>query len=151
MKPKSRTEKIPTATLKVTIDQFRPIGGVFPTSATIKLASPVPGISVVNGDIICKTCKPINLLYEIDSADYIFIGAAFDANTLDIDVGTDAFPLVTINRDAGSKTPANTLCVLNANLLEDRNKNYSYVLMVQATTTGEIGIIDPIIRNDVEP
>ena len=151
MKSKSRTPKIPTATLNVTIDQFRPIGGVFPTSATIRLASPVKGITVINGDIIIKTCAPVNLVYEIDSADYIFIGAAFDANTPDVDVGTDEFPLVTINRNASSKTVANTMSVYNANRPEDRDKNYSYVLLVQDTTSGAIGIIDPIIRNDVEP
>jgi len=148
---KARTQKIPTAILNVTIDQFRPIGGVFPITATVKLASPVPGISVVNGDVIVKTNTPVNLLYQIASPDHIFIGAAFDANTPDVDVGTDEFPLVTINRNANVKTPSSSLCVYDANLPEDRNKNYSYVLLVQATTTGEIGVIDPIIRNDLVP
>jgi hypothetical protein len=137
-----------TAHIVVSISQFRPLGGIFPISAKLEARPPVPGVSVSNGTIIIKGTQPVTLIFQMPDTAFVFIGVAFDADTPDADVGAEEFPRVTINRTASSNGPANSLIVHDANRPEDSGKGYSYVILVQRRATGEIGIIDPVIKNE---
>lgn len=137
-----------TATLNVTITQFRPLGGVFPISNVMTLAVPVPGVTIRDGTIVVKGTDPVTLVFKLAGSAYVFVGAAFDANTAGADVGALEFPTVTINRCPANNQPANSLSVVDANLKQNLNKGYSYVLLVQNAATAEIGLIDPSIINE---
>lgn len=140
-----------SAVIQVTITQFRPLGGVFPISAVIASPNPTPGVTVVNGNIVVKTDSPTNLIFQLGDPAYVFIGAAFDTKTPDTDVGAFEFPVVTINRSPAGNLPPNCISVKDANLPQNYDKSYSYVLLVQNTVTGEIGIIDPNIIGEPGP
>jgi len=133
-----------TATIKITITQFRPMGGVFPVSADMALIKPVPQVKLRDGCIIITGGKPVKLVFTQPDPRFVFVGAAFDASTPDTDVGADEFPTLLINRNPKK----NSLTVTDANRPEDAGKSYAYVLLVQNTATGEIGVIDPPIINE---
>lgn len=135
-----------TATLNIAITQFRPLGSVFPISYVLTQAQPVPGVRVTNGNIVISSTGPVNLIFQISGRAHVFTGVAFDTTEPETDVGALEFPVVTINR-----SPANTLSVIDANLPQNINKAYSYVLLVQSADSGEIGIIDPMIITEPRP
>jgi len=147
----SSIANMPSAIINIAITQFRPLGGVFPVSAVFTMPNPVPGITVTNGDIVITGDAPATLVFQISDPAYVFIGAAFDTKAPDTDVGAFEFPIVTINRSPASNLPPNCLSVVDANLQKNANKSYSYVLLVQSTATGEIGLIDPAIINEPRP
>jgi hypothetical protein len=139
---------VSTALININVTQFRPLGGVFPVSAVFTMPNPVPGISVTDGNIIVQNQGPANLIFQIADPAYVFIGAAFDTRAPDTDVGSCEFPIISINRSPATNLPPNCLSVLDANLQRNANKSYSYVLLIQSTATGEIGLIDPSIINE---
>ncbi len=130
-----------TATLSVTINQFRPLGGVFPISYTMSLVQASSGITASGADITITSSQPANLTFQIATAGYIFVGATVDADTAGTDVGSCEFPDVSITRAASGSS----LTLDDANLSNDQGTIYNYILLVQNTATGEIGIIDPNI------
>lgn len=134
-----------TALISIAITQFRPLGGVFPISCLMTQPQTTPGVTVVDGNVVITTTGPVNLIFQLGDPAYVFTGAAFDTKVPDTDVGTLEFPLVTINRSPANSLPANCLSIIDANLPQNINRAYSYVLLVQSTVTGEIGIIDPMI------
>jgi len=134
-----------TSIINVAITQFRPLGGVFPISCTFTQDQATKGITISGENIIITADGPVNLIFQIGDPAYVFTGAAFDTTSPDTDVGSFEFPLVTINRSPTSNMPPNCLSIVDANLPENINKAYSYVLLVQSAVTGEIGLIDPMI------
>jgi hypothetical protein len=140
-----------TATINVTITQFRPLGGVFPISNVMTLAEPNPYVTIRDGNIVVKSREPATIIFQLTSNAFLFAGVSFDTKTPDTDVGTLEFPTVTINRSPTNKLPPNCLAVVDANVPEDAGKNYSYVLLVQNAVTAEIGLIDPGMVNEPRP
>jgi hypothetical protein len=136
-----------SVTLAVSVTQFRPLGGVFPVSATYKVVSASPDVKVIGGSVIVKGTQPATLVFQLADKNYVFVGATFNASAAAPDVGTTEFPSVTIDR-----TPTgNKLTVIDANDPQNLGKAYSYVLLVQNTQTAEIGLIDPMIINEPRP
>jgi hypothetical protein len=134
-------------TLAVTVTQFRPIGGIFPISATYKVVSASPGVSVFGATIVIKGSQPAKLVFQLTDKNHVFVGATFDATGATPDVGTTEFPSIVIDRTA----TGNTLTIIDANDPQNIGKAYSYVLLVQSALTAEIGLIDPNIINDGGP
>ncbi len=133
--------------LAVTVTQFRPIGGIFPISATYKVVSASPGVSVFGATIVVKGSQPAKLVFQLTDKNYVFVGATFDANGTTPDVGTTEFPAIIIDRTSAG----NSLTITDANDPSNLGKVYGYVLLVQNTLTAEIGLIDPNIINDTGP
>lgn len=134
-------------TLIVNITQFRALGGVFPISATYTATSTSPNVKVIGGNIIIKNRERTILVFQLPVSDYVFVGATFDAPEARVDVGITEFPQIAIDRT----TKGNSLTITDVNDPANANKAYSYVLLVQSTKTGEIGLIDPMIVNDIGP
>lgn len=136
-----------SVTLAVTVAQFRPLGGVFPITATYAIVSASPGVTVTGADITIQSSQPATVAFQLTDPAYVFVGATFDADVSGTQVGTTEFPLITINRTS----LGNTLTVADANVAKDAGTAYNYILLVQNTATGEIGIIDPMIVSDTGP
>jgi hypothetical protein len=136
-----------TVNLTVNITQFRALGGVFPVSATYTASSTSPNVKVIAGNIIIKSRERTIMVFQLPVPDYVFVGATFDAPEAGVDVGITEFPQISIDRTA----MGNSLTITDVNNPANANKAYSYVLLVQSTSTGEIGLIDPMIVNDGGP
>src|SRR5688500_6618248 len=104
-----------TATINVTITQFRPLGGVFPISNVMTLAEPNPYVTIRDGNIVVKSRDPATLIFRLTSVAFLFAGVSFDANSPKTDVGALEFPTVTINRSPRNGLPSNCLAVVDAN------------------------------------
>jgi len=133
--------------ISVTITQFRTLGGVFPTSATYDAPSPPPGVKVIGGNILIKSTAPTKLVFQLPSETHVFVGACFASPTEPGNVGLTEYPSVLIERNP----KVNTLTITDLNLQENMGIPFNYVLFVQHTETGDIGMIDPIIINEKEP
>lgn len=129
------------ATLSVNIQQFRPLGGVFPISALFSIVTASPGVQVQGGNIVITSNQPATLVFQLVTPGFVFVGATFDSSNAGTDVGSTEFPSIRIDRTSAG----NSLTVTDSNIAQDVNKAYDYVLLVQNSATGEIGIIDPAI------
>jgi len=133
--------------LAVDITQFRALGSVFPIGATYTVSSTSPDVKSVGGNIIIKSRRPTTLIFSFAQPQYVFVGASFNTSESRVDVGRTEFPRLAIDRSE----KGNSLTVVDANDPANAGKIFSYILLVQSTTTGEIGLIDPQIINDTGP
>ena len=130
------------ATITLKIDQYRPLGSVFPICATMTMPK-TPGITLSGENIIITDSGPAQLTFRILNSKHVLLGIAFAGTgrrSGKTDLGQGEFPTVTITR---SLKTGSTLTVLN----QDKNdKHYDYLILVQSAADGSIGIIDPGIQ-----
>lgn len=138
-----------SASFTIAINMFRPLGGVFPISASITPAPGNPKCVTISGKNI-EVCSnaPVQLTFELPNPGpgpgHVLLGVAFAANQVDPTVGMHTFPTILINRQG----PANISTMTVTDQPQSVGKqHYGYVILVQSIATGEIGMIDPDITN----
>ncbi len=136
-----------TATFNITIHAFRPLGGVFPISASMDPAPDnPPSITISEKNITVKGKAPAQLIFNLQNPPpgpgYVLLGVAFAANQAGTTVGMHTFPTILINRQ-----PTSSSMTVTDQPQPVGKQQYDYVIMVQSIATGEIGIIDPSIGN----
>ena len=136
-----------SATFNVTINRFRPLGGVFPISASFALPVPVTGITL-SGKTISVSVPAgttVQLIFNLPDPNFVLLGIAFAANESGpVVVGRQEFPSVSISRStSGSQMTVLDACISNFN-----DVRFNYVIMVQSLRNGDIGLIDPAIVSE---
>lgn len=134
----------PNATVNVAIQQFRPLGGIFPITATFALdpSTPQPPFELRGKSIIVHTMAPTSITFQLNDPNYVLLGVAFEADgTATPSSGRGQFPQITIQRSQGGSS-------LQVQDQGTTQNPYSYLLLVQQVATGEIGLIDPSIENE---
>ena len=155
--------EIPTysATIVITDIVFTPMSGSVDTTpcteATLTLMPPPQGQPAGiftgdgdNGDIIVVTVPKkdpgtVVLNFELpDSAgQYTLLGLAFLPSP--DGVGINEFPSISLSRSEGTSL----LAVTDDYLKSDDDITFDYLILIQHTTTGNIGAIDPKIRSGI--
>ena len=152
--------EIPTysATINITDIVFTPMSGTVGTTpctgATLTLM-PQPsgqpeGIFTGNGDNIVVTVPEINpgtvvLKFTLDVPLYTLLGLAFVPSS-DDGVGINEFPSIALSRSEGTSL----LTVTDDYTKSDDDITFDYLILIQHTTTGNIGAIDPRIRSGIK-
>lgn len=153
--------EIPTysATINITDIVFTPmsgnVGATPCTEATLTLTVPPgqpPGIFTGdgnNGDTIVVTVPQSNpgtvvLNFTLDVPQYTLLGLAFMPSS-DDGVGINEFPTISLSRSEGKSL----LAVTDDYLKTDDDITFDYLILIQHTTTGNIGAIDPKIRSGI--
>ena len=144
------------ATLNLTINQFRALGGIFPVSATMTLGPGTPDNFTLHGKnvkIELPQGQPssVTLTFALPDPNYVLLGIAFAANTKgSSSLGRTEFPSVAITRNAPGGPTGSTMVVTDSCDPSQNAVRFNYVIMVQSVSTAEIGIIDPDIETEVE-
>ena len=139
-----------SATFNITIHTFRPLGGVFPITASMAPApSNPPSITISEKNITVKGKCPVQLIFTLQNPPnepgYVLLGVAFAANQADVTVGMHTFPTILIDR-----LPKSSSMTVTDQPQDVGKQHYGYVILIQSIATGEIGIIDPAMRNEPE-
>ena len=146
-----------SATINITNIVFKAmsgnVGSTPCTEATLTLM-PQPsgqpeGIFTGNGDNIVVTVPEINpgtvvLNFTLDVPQYTLLGLAFVPS--DDGVGIDEFPSIALSRSEGTSL----LAVTDDYTKSDDDITFDYLILIQHTTTGNIGAIDPRIRSGIK-
>lgn len=163
-------DPLPTAVVDVTIQQFRPMGGIFPCFADFALAPgqpPVPGDTdsiyfTVAGqpDLDATLTLDVNsfaidapskvaIVFRMEDWNYIFLGVAWASS--DNSVGRLTFPNMAIQNlppPQDGAAPYSLMTVVDDPTADTNSDHYyRYIILVQNAVTGEIGMIDPSIKN----
>lgn len=138
-----------TATLNLTINQFRPLGGVFPISASLALSNVQGSATIVTHGKNVKITfppgppQPVVLTFALNDPDHVLLGIVFAANQAGkISAGRSQFPTIDITRNSNGQS---TMVVTDNCLQQDVGVRFNYLVLVQSLSKGEIGIIDPDI------
>ncbi len=138
-----------TATLNLTINQFRPLGGVFPISATLSLSNVQGPASFVTHGKNLKISfpqsqpAPVVLTFALNDPDHVLLGIVFAANQPGkVSAGRSQFPTINISRNSNGQS---SMVVTDNCLQQDVNVRFNYLILVQSLSKGEVGIIDPDI------
>jgi len=146
-----------SATINITNIVFKAmsgnVGSTPCTEATLTLM-PQPsgqpeGIFTGNGDNIVVTVPEINpgtvvLNFTLNVPQYTLLGLAFVPS--DDGVGIDEFPSIALSRSEGTSL----LAVTDDYTKSDDDITFDYLILIQDTTTGNIGAIDPRIRSGIK-
>ena len=147
-----------SATINITNIVFKAmsgnVGSTPCTEATLTLM-PQPsgqpeGIFTGNGDNIVVTVPEINpgtvvLKFTLDVPLYTLLGLAFVPSS-DDGVGINEFPSIALSRSEGTSL----LTVTDDYTNSDDDITFDYLILIQHTTTGNIGAIDPRIRSGIK-
>lgn len=156
MKTPDSPNSLPTDTLAITITKFRPLGGVFPISATMSLP---PGVTQdfpiqVDGTNITMGVHEgtrVQLVFHLLDPDHILLGVAFATDSSVAPAGQTTFPDIEVTRTISTQgIPIGSRMILTDSPQATTAQSFDYVILVQSVRTGEIGIIDPRIINDPE-
>lgn len=125
------------------------MGGIFPISASIEPAKDNPKNITIHGkNITVKGKQPVKLVFHLPNkpaeSGYVMLGVAFGANSSNVTVGVHTFPTIKIDR-----SPTESTMTIADHPQDVGVQHYDYVILVQSIATGEIGIIDPMMVNDV--
>ena len=149
-----------TATVLLNITAFVPMSGHVSASPSISAViapphdtSPPPPppqpVFSGNGESIVITVPrgytgAVQLTYQLPDTRYVLLGAAYRGPHGG--VGRVLFPALSVSRDPyGSQMTVTDSCANGFN-----NLDFSYVILVQEVTSGNIGLIDPDIKNNNE-
>ena len=150
-----------TATINITNIVFTPMSGTVDatpcTEATLTLQPQPPeqpeGIFTGEGDNLVVTVPSNNpgtvvLNFTLGQTPgqgaYTLLGLAFLPS--DDGVGIHEFPAISLSRSEGTSLMAVTDDYLNS----DDDITFNYLILIQDTTTGNIGAIDPKIRSGIK-
>jgi hypothetical protein len=147
-----------SATINITNIVFKAmsgnVGSTPCTEATLTLM-PQPsgqpeGIFTGNGDNIVVTVPEINpgtvvLKFTLNVPLYTLLGLAFVPSS-DDGVGINEFPSIALSRSEGTSL----LTVTDDYTKSDDDITFDYLILIQHTTTGNIGAIDPRIRSGIK-
>ena len=155
--------EIPTysATINITDIVFTPMSGSVKTTpcteATLTLTVPSGQPTGIftgdgnNGDTIVVTVPQsnpgtvvLNFTLDDSAGQYTLLGLAFLPS--DDGVGINEFPTISLSRSEGKSLLAVTDDYLNS----DDDITFDYLILIQHTTTGNIGAIDPRIRSGIK-
>jgi hypothetical protein len=146
-----------SATINITDIVFTPmsgnVGATPCTGAILTLAVPPgqpTGIFTGDGKSIVVTVPNDNpgtvvLNFTLDVPQYTLLGLAFKPSS-DDGVGINEFPTISLSRSEGTSLMA----VTDDYLKTDDDITFDYLILVQDTTTGNIGAIDPRIRSGIK-
>jgi len=146
-----------TDSLTISIETFRPLGGVFPITATF---IPSPGvvqeypISVDGTNITVSPPPgaPVQLEFRLFDPNHILLGVAFATDSAVAPAGQSTFPEIEIKRMISPEgIPGGSRMIITDDPQGVRPQIFNYVILVQSVRTAEIGIIDPRIINDPRP
>jgi hypothetical protein len=154
--------EIPTysATINITNIVFKAmsgnVGSTPCTEATLTLTVPSGQPTGIftgdgnNGDTIVVTVPESNpgtvvLNFTLDVPQYTLLGLAFVPSS-DDGVGINEFPAISLSRSEGKSL----LAVTDDYLKTDDDITFDYLILIQDTTTGYIGAIDPKIRSGIK-
>lgn len=153
---KKKKHETKQAVLDLTIHRFRPLGGVVPISASLKLVSGDRKVFRTDGKSITiylwkgDAGDTIELNFRFRQRRYIPLGIAFSSVSGEY-YGQLEFNRIEIETVTHPRLPRLGFRQLRVRDLHDPRRNrvqYDYVILVQDTQTGEVGLIDPDISND---
>lgn len=150
---------IPTAQFSIGITTFRPLGGVFPITAKIGLTPGTEPDFPVTVDGTNITLEPpagvsVKLVMRCLQPGYLLLGIAFASDTAISAVGQTTFPDINVRHilsDAGVPVGSELAIIDHPMIPEGEEQVFDYIILVQDVASGEIGIIDPEIRNRPGP
>jgi hypothetical protein len=157
MNPTPANPALLTDSLTIAIQTFRPLGGVFPITATFV---PSPNVvqeypMAVDGTNILVSPPAgarVQLEFRLFDPKHILLGVAFATNSDVAPAGQSTFPEVEIRRMVGPEgLPGGSRMLIIDDPQGLRPHIFNYVILVQSVVTAEIGIIDPRIINDPRP
>lgn len=161
-----------TVIIDVNMLRFRCVGGVFPSIATFAFAPGTPLVNQNNPDLAYFTLpsglpdtsaqidisnnsltiwanNPVTFSFRLKDWNHIFLGVSWDS--LNNSVGRETFPEVNIVQSLSTDEPVVPISTLTVKDVPDGNGNpnmlFRYLLLVQNAASGEIGLIDPSIKN----
>lgn len=150
---------LPAGVLTLTVTKFRAIGAITQLEAKLSdwngfhmpggqpLPAPTPTLTIDGASFTVSSRYPVRLTFNLPDPQYLLIGIAWESTSGDHSVGAETFPSVLVRRGATLPEPyaapvAGGSCMTitdNANL----PGTFEYVVLIQETATGEIGILDP--------
>jgi hypothetical protein len=149
-----------SATVLLSIQEFVPMTGIFGQSPAIVAVvnppedispPPYPETPVFAGDgqsititVPTDYLGSVQLIYQLPDPKYVLLGAAF--RSPNGGAGRLEFRSAAVSRDPyGSQMVVTDACIAECNGVE-----FSYVILVQEVSTGNIGLIDPDVETNPE-
>jgi hypothetical protein len=140
----------PTVNLSISNISFQQVPQL--STATLNLLSISPPsplwATLLGNEITIVTPQPggVSLAFQLNDPDYTLIGIDFVNGPAGC-VGRTEFPSVALSRT----TTSSTMVVTDNDVADQDAPNglYTFLILVQQTSTGLLGSIDPRVKNDL--